>query len=110
MTTRLPWQGRETVDRIAENLTNRRRTVLKLAAAYHHARRLRLNPQKHNRGLIDLSGDATLLKRVASVAGLGTLHALATPMHDANARVRVRSAPPQLVFEVPIDRPVLRRG
>lgn len=102
MTTRLPWAGKETIERIAENLARRRRTVVKLPSAYHHALRLHFYKNRRYRGLIDLSGDAALLARVATVAGLGNLRVLATPMRNSSARVRLRSAPPQLVFHTPV--------
>ena len=102
MTTRIPWAGKETIERIAENLARRRRTVVKLPPAYHHALRLHFYKNRRYRGLIDISGDVTLLARVATVAGLSNLRALATPMRESSARVRLRSAPPQLVFDIPV--------
>lgn len=103
--SRLVWAGPATVEQIAENLQARRRTVVKLPASYHHALSMRLFQSTRARGVMDLSGDARLLERIAALDGLDSLRALVEPMQEEGARVRLRSPFPHLFFYQPVGRP-----
>jgi hypothetical protein len=99
--SRLVWAGQATVEQIAENLKEHRRTMLKLPANYHHALSMRLHQNARVRGVMDLSGDAGLLERIAELGGLHDLKALVGPMREVGARVRLRSPFPHLFFYQP---------
>jgi hypothetical protein len=98
---RLVWDGGRTIRQIAGNLERRQRTVLRLPASYHPALSAYLYAGVPVRRRIDLVGDAGLLARIAEIDGLGELEALVQPMQDVDARVRLRSPGPHLVFNVP---------
>ena len=102
--SRLVWAGPATVEQIAENLRARRRTVVKLPANYHHALSVRLFQSARARGVMDLSGDARLLERIAALDGLHSLRTLVEPMQEQGTRVRLRSPFPHLFFYQPAGR------
>jgi hypothetical protein len=94
----LVWAGRDTVRELVTNLEHRRRTVLKLPSDCHSALSARLYESRPTRGRIDVTGDATLLLRIAAVDEIAELAELAQPMRTIGARLRLRSPAPHLVF------------
>jgi hypothetical protein len=98
---RLVWDGARTIRLITGNLGRRQRTVLRLPTSYHPALSAYLYTGVPVRRRIDLVGDAGLIARIAEIDGLGELEKLVQPMQDADARVRLRSPGPHLVFNVP---------
>ena len=108
--SRLVWAGQASVEQIAANMRARRRTVLKLPANYHHALSMRLYQSAKARGVMDVSGDATLLERIAGLDGLHDLSALVDPMRELGARIRLRSPFPHLFFYQPVRRTRSRSG
>jgi hypothetical protein len=111
--SRLIWDGAPTIRQITGNLGRRQRTVLRLPTSYHPVLSAYFYTGVPVRKRIDLVGDAGLLARIAEIDGLGELGKLVQPMQDADARLRLRSPGPHLVFNVPPRRraaPGLRHG
>lgn len=97
---RVFWNGRLTVDQVADNLARKRRTVLRLPMRYHPAFSASLYDLP-TRKRIDIAGDATLLQRLGKIDGLSDLLKLIPAMERVGSRLRIRSPAPHLVFNVP---------
>jgi hypothetical protein len=111
--SRLVWDGARTIRQITDNLGRRRRTVLRLPTSYHPALSTYFYTDVPVRKRIDLVGDAGLLARIAEIDGLRELGKLVQLMQNADARLRLRSPGPHLVFNVPSRKrvaPGLRRS
>ena len=93
---RVTWRGPKSLSEIARKLEQRKGVAVSLPWSFHHALCVRLSDYAKVHGMLDVSGGAELLARLAEVTGLQGLAQLGEPVRVAGASVRVQSPPPQL--------------
>jgi hypothetical protein len=97
----LRWRGLESVPEITSTLLKHEAATLHLPASYHHALCVRLCTDDSAPGVIDTTGDASLLHKAASIQGLGDLASLCESLTRAGALVRICSPAPRIYFMRP---------
>jgi hypothetical protein len=93
---RLLWRGPETVAEIARKLQKRKPVAVSLPRSFHHVLSVRLCDYAKLHGMLDITGGADLLGRVAEITGLHEFAQLRELVGRAGAGVRVHSPPPQI--------------
>ena len=93
---RVTWRGPKSIAEIARKLAQRKAVAVSLPWSFHHALCVQLSDYAKVHGMLDVSGGAELLARLAEVTGLQELARLREPVRLAGATVRVHSPPPQL--------------
>lgn len=101
--TSLLWEGESTLAELRELIRRRERFELQLPADFHFAvvRHLYPHAAAADPSLVDESGGAELLQRIAEIQGLNELAALVAPIAGAGAQVRVLSPGPAITVQFP---------
>lgn len=101
---RLLWQDRQSNREALEALTRFGRVELDLAPNFHHALSSRLHPDEKagaRPAVINVRGDAELLRQAAGITGLAELAELADTVADAEGRVQLLSPGPKFIIILP---------
>ncbi|MHB1215939.1 MAG: hypothetical protein ACYCY9_13240 [Thiobacillus sp.] len=97
--TAFTWRGKQTVDEILGSLVPPTRVEIMLPLNFNHALFARLCPDDASAQaeVLNIEGDETLLRTIATLRGLEDLAALIEPLSGLEARVTVLS-PPRIVI------------
>lgn len=100
---RLMWEGDSTLATLRKFLRERTDFELELPPDYHFAlfRHLYPHAAAGDSEVIDVSGGAELLDKVAEIQGLNELTELAAPVAAAGGRVHIRSPGPGILVRFP---------
>ncbi|MBI5040004.1 MAG: hypothetical protein HZB57_01975 [Gammaproteobacteria bacterium] len=100
---RLIWEGQTTLTALYGLVQGRVSFELQLAPDYHFALFRHLYPDANaaEPELIDVSGGADLLDKVAEIQGLNELAELAAPIAAAGGRVHIQSPGPGILVCFP---------
>jgi hypothetical protein len=101
--TVVQWEGPKTVRVLASVLQGQGAVALVLAADLHHSLFVHLYPgaAPGDPELVDVTGDAGLVARIAEVSGLESLAELVPALEAARAEVQVESPAPVIHMLIP---------
>ena len=101
--TRLIWEGQSTLGKLCELVQARMNFELQLAQDYHFAlfRHLYPDAPSGEPDLVDVSGTAELIGKVAEIRGLEQLADLVEPVTAAQAKVHIQSPAPGILVCFP---------
>lgn len=100
---RVLWRDRQSTREAREALAEFGRVELDLAPSFHHALFAHLQPRAETGQpeVLDLEGDADLLRRIANIQGLEEMAELAEWVTEALGTVLVRSPSPTIIIVLP---------
>lgn len=101
---RLLWRDRQSTREAREALAEFGRVELDLPPSFHHALFAHLQPRAeagHRPEVLDLEGDAELLRRIANIQGLEEMAEMAELVTEALGTVLVRSPSPTVIIVLP---------
>jgi hypothetical protein len=99
------WSSPDAIAQVNRNLLRKRRSVLKLPLTFHPALSAYLYKNVPVRPCIELRGGIDLLARLSEIEGLHSLADLVEAAGDVDARLRLRSPAPHLIFNIPAGQP-----
>jgi hypothetical protein len=92
----LLWRGPESIAEATRLLARGKSLALSLPHSFHHVLCTRLCDYGKLNGMLSISGDFSLLRKLAEIGGLHEFGRLCESVRLAGAGVRVQSPPPQV--------------